>query len=208
LRQLERQGFLADAADGMIQDGSFLLFEGDLQIVDPAMVSRYLGSSQDLKAAETAFSKDTEKPESTKAKRRAAHRSHAKPTVDKWPSRSQTDSLNKVLELFAGGSARVRVIRDGTTVAVGVVEREKFVEDLERIIGRHGQLFGGQWSVLAQANSKAEREPYGPDEGNVFDLIEGGGAKLLEAVGEIGGPGSVGLAITPLAIYRTISPHR
>jgi hypothetical protein len=186
------------------------LLDGELQVVDPAMLGRYMGSAQDLKAAEAAFSQDsqgTSQGTDTKAERRAAYRKQSH-SSDKWPSRQQTESIQRILELFAGGSARIRVIRAGKTVAVGVIEREKFVEDLERIIGRHGQLLGGAWSVLAQANAKPNREPYGSDGGNLFDLVEGGGAKLLSTIGEIAGPGVAGLAITPLAIYRTISSSR
>lgn len=87
---------------------------------------------------------------------------------------------------------------------MGVVEREKFVEDLERIVGRHGQLLGGSWTVLAQTNSKADKDPYASEGKSLFDLIEGGGAQLLTVIGDIAGPGADGLAITPLAIYRTI----
>lgn len=200
LEELRNGEFLAGPEEDP-EDGQFVLLEGQLQIADPKLIGRFFGSAGDLQRAVTAF-EQAEAQTPSKADRRAG-RGTARPKG--WPAPAQTNSLHTMLEFFAADTARVRVMDDERTVAFGVVERDKFVEDLERLIARHGQAPSGEWSVLAQVNHPGRAIVKSQAAGSsVFDMVESGGAGLLEAISQLTAAGEEGLSITPLAIYRTI----
>jgi acetyl-CoA carboxylase carboxyltransferase component len=66
---------------------------------------------------------------------------------------------------------------------------------------------GGEWHVLAQLNSVSDQTIQRSEGANIIDLVEGSGADLVETVTELSGSGATGLRVTPLAIYRSISPR-
>ena len=200
LERLRQAGFLRDLDDDLT-DGAFVHITGELQVVDPRMLARFMEAAPDLQKAASAFT-ESEPQARSRAERRTGR--GAAEQVTGWPARRQTDAMKQFLDVFAADSARVRVIVNDRTVAVGVVEREKFVEDLERLIGRHGQLFGGTWSVLGQVNQPSDKSLQRSEGSNLFDLIESGGADLVETISQLSGTGAGGLRVTPLAIYRTI----
>jgi hypothetical protein len=203
IEQLRTGGFLHELQDDPV-DGSFVHLSGELQVVDPRLLARFMEAAPDLQGAVAAFSQQPAPEQKTKADRRAGRSPGAAATT--WPAKRQTESMKKILDIFAPDSARIRIISGENTVAVGVVERDKFVEDLERLIGRHGQLFGGQWSVLAQTNARSTKPLQKSQTTNIYDLIESGGADLIETLSQLSGTGASGLRLTPLAIYREISP--
>lgn len=188
-----------------LADGSFVLVSGQLQIVDPrglASTIRLVGPLQQ------ALTKMTAGPEPnvgegahmpTHEAKRQARMAAASQTAEK----ARLDSFADVTEGLGGQTVRVRVVHNQETVGTAVVERDKFVEDLDRLVQRHGYLTGGVWRVLGQANMPASDEYAEPGAEGFLNLIEKFGVEALEQFRALS-TGESGVALTPLAIYRAI----
>jgi hypothetical protein len=114
-----------------------------------------------------------------------------------------------VLKSFLGNTVRLRLIAGGVPVATAVVERDKFVEDLDHLVRRHGYLTSGEWETLAQVNSPPSQDFYAPNGTTMMDLLERDMLGPMKVLADMSGTTSdtLGLRITPLAIYRVIQPR-
>lgn len=121
----------------------------------------------------------------------------------------QFESFAKVTEAFGGESVRVRILDGKRSVGTAVVERDKFVESLDRLVLRHGYVTGGRWKVLAQVNASPSDDFYQPEGGNYFlDLLEKGVISALQQVASLTtGSHAQLVTLTPLAIYRELPTH-
>lgn len=186
-------------------DGSFATLTGQVQITDVdalrAVFEDWGQLEQQVNVLQGGV--DTQPEQRSRADRRAG-RGLQQPTLPK----RYTEALVGVLKKFGENNVRIRVIESEQTLAVGVAERDKFVEDLTRLTARHGYRMAGDWEVLAQVNQHPETSPLMPGGGTgLLDLVEQSGFEVLTAFAQISGtgPSDTGEAsITPLAIYRTI----
>jgi hypothetical protein len=97
------------------------------------------------------------------------------------------------------------LLDDREPLATAVVERDKFVEDLDRLVRRHGYLMSGRWETLAQVNSTAETEFYAPEGQTLMDVLEREMLAPMKVLRDVAGTTVAGgLHVTPLAIDGVI----
>jgi hypothetical protein len=181
-------------------DGAFVQLVTQIQISDPDslrdLVTKLPAVTQSLAAA----SGTAPDPSRSKADRRAGRAAPASSL-----SKRRADGIAKLLEIFTPGTVRLRLLRDGSPIATAVVERDKFAEDLDRLVRRHGYLTGGQWETLGQVNAPADPDLYAPPGATIMDSLEREMLGPMRTLGEISGTvAGAGISITPLAIYRVI----
>lgn len=186
-------------------DGAFVRLVSQIQILDPdslrALVSKMPAVSRSLSAAVNPA------PElaRTKADRRAG-RGQNDSSSGSSISKAQADGIATLLEVFTPGTVRVRLLRAGQPIATAVVERDKFAEDLDRLIRRHGYLTGGQWETLGQVNTPPDSNLYAPTGTTIMDSLERDVLGSMRTLNELSGAAAAGegVSMTPLAIYRAI----
>lgn len=184
-------------------DGAFVLLRGQVQLSDPESLARAVGVMPDLLRHLQELSKDDNEPQPSRADRRAGR--HRPSASGAGISRPKADAIAAVVNTLAPNTVRLRVIDGETTLATAVVERDKFVEELDRLVSRHGYLMGGRWHVLAQINEQAEDPFFAPEGEALLDVVEGKGLVAMKMWGDMIATGATaGLRITPLAVYREI----
>jgi hypothetical protein len=149
-----------------LPDGAFVLLSGQLQIVDPtgmARTLRMLGPTQQSLAELKSDEADRVPPGLTPTQERLLQREAQEA---RKRERQQFASMSKKMETFAqvtetfgGETVRVRFLKNMASIAVAVVERDKFVEALDRLVLRHGYLTGGTWTCLGQWNLAPSSSP-------------------------------------------------
>jgi hypothetical protein len=210
LKSLRDQRLLREGSDiHDLPDGSFVLVSGQLQIVDPKGLASTIRLIGPLQQAVQKMTKDSEAEAAPRAQlppheaKRQARIEQAAQAVEK----ARLESFADVTEGLGGLTVRVRIVRERVTVGTAVVERDKFVEDLDRLVQRHGYLTGGLWRVLAQANLPASVQYAEPSAEGFLNLIEKFGVETLEKFRMLS-TGEAGIALTPLAIYRAIPTEK
>ena len=204
---LRDEGLLLDAAEtAEAPDGAFVLLRAQVQIIDPDSLAATIRKLPQVTRAIASMSGSAPPPERSRADRRAG-RGNPQSTSD-VVSKAQADAFGELVDFFAPGTVRLRLVHEGVAVATAVVERDKFVEDLDRLIRRHGYLTGADWETLAQVNASGDPDLYAPSGTTLMDVLEGSLLEPMRTITELSGTASTaGLAITPLAIYRVISPR-
>lgn len=193
-----------------LADGAFALLSGRLQIVDPhglAKTLRLVVQLQQTVSKVQPAQIDQPMP-INRAARRAQQWSGQMAGQQKQGAgtdqQKQFEAFAGITEAFGGDTVRVRILRQGRSIGTAAVERDKFVEDLDRLVLRHGYLTGGQWWVLAQSNTPPGQDFYEPSEGALLDLLEKGGVSVLQQVAQQSGGAATAGTLTPLAIYRHV----
>lgn len=207
--ELVAQRFLVDP-DGIdaAPDGSFVILQGQLQVTDPAALRVIFEDWRNIEtwvAALTAGPTAAPPQVATKADRRAGRQ-----TASSSFPQPYLDALVGTIRRFAEASVRIRLVDGGESVAVCVAERDKFVEDLDRLTARHGFVMSGPWELLGQINVEGSTEAFTPESTDgIVDMIEATAldvvipfASISSASGAAGG----GRSVTPLAIYRMVNP--
>lgn len=188
-------------------DGSFAVLSGGLQVTDPTALRQIFEDWPTLQKQIATLGQD---PTDPPAKPSRADRRAGRVNQTGLPG-TYTAALAGVLAKFGEDNVRVRVLSGGRSVAVGVAERGKFVEDLGRLTARHGFVMTGPWEVLAQVNNSTEGTAYVPEgSGSLLDVIEATGLEPLRLVTGVSGTNIVeehSVMITPLAVSRVISPR-
>jgi hypothetical protein len=199
---LRDQGFLWESQDAQgAPDGAFVLLSGQIQISDPESLRSTVTQMPDLSRHLQSLTAPDAAPAPTRADRRA-HRVTPKSVP---VTRAKADALSAILTMFTGGTVRLRLLDDGEPLATAVVERDKFVEDLDRLVRRHGYLTSARWETLAQVNLTAEAEFYAPDGQTLMDVLEREMLVPMKVLRDVAGTTSDGrLHVTPLAIYRVV----
>lgn len=199
---LRDQGFLWESADAeTAPDGAFVLLSGQIQISDPESLRSTVAQMPDISRHLQALTTPDSAPAPTMADRRA-HRVTNRPVP---VTKAKADALSAILTMFTGGTVRLRLLDDREPLATAVVERDKFVEDLDRLVRRHGYLTSGRWETLAQVNSTVETEFYAPEGQTLMDVLEREMIAPMKVLRDVAGTTSAGgLHVTPLAIYRVI----
>lgn len=137
--ELREAGYLCENEKlAQASDGSFALLVGRLQFIDPSALSSMLSMLPAIQRFQDAFTPTPVDAGASRADRRHSRR-RSLPGTQPHNS-AQVQSIREVIETFAANSVRVRVLVDGRSIASGVVERDKFVEDLSRLTLRHGLL--------------------------------------------------------------------
>jgi hypothetical protein len=187
-------------------DGAFVRLDTQIQIIDPDslrdLVRKLPGATRSLAAASGM---PTEAPRTRADKRaRRAPSEHGTSL-----STAQAEGIANILEIFTPGTVRLRLVRAGKPIATAVVERDKFAEDLDRLIRRHGYLTGGHWETLGQVNTPPDAEIFAPTGETIMDALERDMLGPMRTLNELSGTSAgEGVSITPLAIYRAIESRK
>jgi hypothetical protein len=184
-------------------DGAFVLLRGQLQVSDPEALRSLVEAMPNMGQWMQRLG-DGPQPMPTRADRRAGRSKGAEPLV----SKPQADAIAGFLRILTPGTVRLRLLRDRRPFATAVVERDKFVEDLDRLVRRHGYLTSGQWEALAQVNARPDDELFAPSGASLMDVIERDMLGPMRMLSEVSGTATGReLSITPLAVYRAVPPH-
>ena len=186
-------------------DGAFVRLDTQIQIIDPDslrdLVRKLPGATRSLAAA----SGGPAEPARTRADKRARRA----PSEHGSGSTGQAEGIANILEIFTPGTVRLRLVRAGVPIATAVVERDKFAEDLDRLIRRHGYLTGGQCETLGQVNTPPDAEVFAPQGETIMDALERDMLGPMRTLNEMSGTSAgEGVSITPLAIYRAIESRK
>ncbi|MDP9226086.1 MAG: hypothetical protein M3P18_20055 [Actinomycetota bacterium] len=193
----------ADAAD----DGSFVLLEGRLQILDPrglAATLRLLTPMMDAVTQLQATKTDESSPGQSPTQRRAEANRRQRQHQSSSAQAKQFKTFADLTEAFGGETVRIRILTDARSIGTAVVERDKFVESLDRLVLRHGYLTGGTWQVLGQVNLPGADDFFRPGGNNFLDLLEQGGVAALQQMTTASVGTDTAWTLTPLAVYREI----
>lgn len=126
LEKLESLGFLDDRRLDDVGDGGFVTVSGQLQITDPTALREIFADWRTTERNVAALTSGPEAQPPSRADRRAGR------APSSGLNQTYVDALVSVLDKFGANTVRVRVVAGGATVAVGAVEREKFVDVSER----------------------------------------------------------------------------
>lgn len=204
LTGLREQRFLVDDVTSA-EDGQFVLLSGQLQVIDPEALAEIVQQMPDLGRHIRTLTSPTSSTVPTRADRRAGRVSN--PQSGGGPTSAQADAMAAVLQMFAKNTVRLRVFNGHEPIAVAVVERDKFVEQLDRLVLRHGYRMAGTWHILGQVNIPAEDPFYAPEGETLLDIVEREALMPMKQVADISGAGPASNPlVTPLAIYREIEP--
>lgn len=202
---LREKNYLWPEADAAAApDGSFVVIAGRIQIVDPDALRSVVARIPSIEHA-VAVATDTgsSAPSRSRADKRAGR--NVRHAGSSGFTKQKADAFGEILEFMTPGTVRMRFLRGSTTVATAVVERDKFVEDLDRLIRRHGYLTGSEWTALCQVNHPADAGLYQPGGDNLMDVLEGSVLNPMRTISELSGTSAgADLTVTPLAVYREI----
>jgi hypothetical protein len=187
-------------------DGAFVSLRAQVQISDPDSLRSLVEKMPDLSRLIAQASGEPAPPPRSRADRRAGR---GLPEAEsEGVSRAQAEGISSLLATFTPGTVRLRLVRDGIPIATAVVERDKFVEDLDRLVRRHGFLTGSLWETLGQVNAPPDPNLFAPTGSTILDTIERDMLGPLSSIGAVTGAGTQEeTSITPLAIYRVIEPR-
>jgi hypothetical protein len=147
-------------------------------------------------------------PDATAAERRIESNRRRNQQQESAAQSKQFKTFADVTETFGGDTVRIRVLSENRSLATAVVERDKFVESLDRLVLRHGYLTGGKWRVIGQVNAAGGEDFYQAEGTNFLDLLEKGGVAALQQMTSLSVGTVAGWTLTPLAIYRAIPGPR
>lgn len=183
-------------------DGAFMVIRAAVQIIDPDFTRSLVQQLPQIVKDAEAASGTPPAPTLSRADRRAARRPV---NSEDSLSKRQADGIAGVLGAFTPDTVRVRLVRDGEPIAIALVEKDKFVEDLDRLVRRHGYLTSAEWELLGQINWPPNPELYAPDGETIMDVLERQLLGPLRSLGELAGTTAGDEpSVTPLAIYRVI----
>jgi hypothetical protein len=203
IEELERRELLIDDPD-TAADGSFVMVDGPLQIVDAVGLAQTLRIMPTMLKTASLLQTGGSQPHSlTGQAARAARQQRSQEQSDFLAQEKQLKAFADVIDVFGKETVRIRVLEDGgSSRASAVVERDKFVEPLERLVLRHGYRTGGAWKILGQVNVSGEAEFFQPDGETLLDIVEKTGVSVLQMVATLAAGSDASWTITPLAIYR------
>ncbi|MDP8904443.1 MAG: hypothetical protein M3N29_03870 [Chloroflexota bacterium] len=194
---LRERGYLRDSIRAELPDGAFVLVSGQLQVIDAEALAGLVERMPDVQRSFRTLTGDPQR--SNRAERRSRHGHDS----DSDLTPGQANALTNILRTFASNSVRIRLLSGDHLVATAIVERDKFVEQLDRLVVRHGHRMAGTWHVLGQVNKPADDPFYSPEGQTLLDIVERDALAPMKLFVDISGTAAT---ITPLAVYREVAP--